>query len=182
MVARVLGCFHGDSRRRYAIDIDELTRKIIACAIEVHRILGPGLLESVYRECLLIELRLAGLRVDVEKGVAIEHKGHRMLMPSRSTSEGCVVLELKAVERLHPVFQAQALTYLKLTGCPAGLILFKVTFHTPVTAARRRAPVAAWCAGGDSRVSAAARQNPSTPPSPSNRCATDNTVWNPSVR
>jgi len=107
------------------IDIDELTRKVIACAIEVHRILGPGLLESVYRECLLIELRLAGLRVDVEKRVAIEYKGHRIAdaLKIDLLVESCVVLELKAVERLHPVFQAQAITYLKLTGCPAGLIL-----------------------------------------------------------
>ena len=106
-------------------DIDILAEQVIGHAIEVHRALGPGLLESVYRVCLLIELRAAGLRVEEEKRVPIEYKGRRIpdAFKIDLLVEGRLVLELKAVERLHPVFQAQAITYLKLTGCPAGLIL-----------------------------------------------------------
>ena len=106
-------------------DIDILAEQVIGHAIEVHRALGPGLLESVYRVCLLIELRAAGLRVEEEKRVPIEYKGRRIpdAFKIDVLVEGRLVLELKAVERLHPVFEAQAITYLKLTGCPAGLIL-----------------------------------------------------------
>jgi len=112
------------------VDIESLSNQIIGCAIEVHRVLGPGLLESVYRECLIIELRLAGLRVEVERRLPIDYKGH----PIEGTLvldllvEGCFVLELKAVEKIHPVHTAQAVTYLKLTGCLAGLLL---NFNVP---------------------------------------------------
>ena len=86
-------------------EVEALTEKIIGCAIEVHRILGPGLLESVYRECMIIEMRRAGLRVDSERRVPLDYKGQRI--SSRLTLdllvEDCVVVELKAVEHLHPV-------------------------------------------------------------------------------
>jgi GxxExxY protein len=106
-------------------EIEELTEKIIGCAIEVHRILGPGLLESVYRECLIIELRRQHLRVDSDRHISFDYKGQR-------TSGGfkldllvndCVVVELKAVERLHPIHSAQVITYLKISGYPAGLLM-----------------------------------------------------------
>jgi GxxExxY protein len=110
------------------VDIDALTEKIIGCAIEVHRTLGPGLLESVYRECLILELERNGLRVDSEKHVPLEYKGRRITSRLKLDLlvEGCVVVELKAVERSHPAHRAQVITYLKLTGCPAGLVL---NFH-----------------------------------------------------
>ncbi len=108
-----------------AVDVDALTEKIIGCAIEVHRTLGPGLLESVYRECLVVELQRNGLVVDVEKYVPLEYKGKRITSRLKLDLlvEGSVVVELKAVERLHPAHRAQVITYLKLTGCPAGLVL-----------------------------------------------------------
>jgi GxxExxY protein len=106
-------------------DLESLTETVIGCAIEVHRALGPGLLESVYRDCLLIELREAGLKVDHERRVAIAYKGRPIaggLKLDRIVDER-LILELKAVERLIPVFEAQTITYLKLTGCPAGLLI-----------------------------------------------------------
>lgn len=109
-------------------EVDALAERVIGCAIAVHDALGPGLLESVYRECLTIELRLAGMKVEVERRLPLVYKGHRVAdaLKIDLLVEGVLVLELKAVERLHPVFQAQAISYLKLSGCPAGLIL---NFH-----------------------------------------------------
>ncbi len=105
--------------------IETLTRKIIACAIEVHRTLGPGLLESVYRECMMIELRQQNLRVVSEPRIPLVYKGHRIGSPLKLDLlvNDCIVVELKAVERLHPIHLAQGVTYLKLTGYPAGLLM-----------------------------------------------------------
>jgi GxxExxY protein len=104
---------------------EELTEKIIGCAIEVHRTLGPGLLESVYRECMIIEMRRQHLRVDSERHVPLTYKGHRIGSPLKLDLlvDDCIVVELKAVDRLHPVHLAQGITYLKLTGYPAGLLM-----------------------------------------------------------
>lgn len=105
--------------------IEALTETIIGCAIEVHKALGPGLLESVYRECLILELRASRLEIEIERYVPLDYKGQRIR--SKLTVdllvEKCIVVELKAVESLHPVHKAQVITYLKLTGCPAGLLL-----------------------------------------------------------
>ena len=119
------------------VDVEALSERIIGCAIEVHRVLGPGLLESVYRECLIIELRLAGLRVEAERRVALDFKGHRVAdaLKLDLLVEGCFVIELKAVDRLHSLYSAQTLTYLKLTGCPAGLLL---NFNAPTMKAGLR--------------------------------------------
>jgi len=105
--------------------IESLTEKVIGCAIEVHRALGPGLLESVYRDCMLIEMRLDGLKVERDRRVAIEYRGQRVpaSLVVDLVVERAVVVELKTVERIHPVHLAQVITYLKLTGCPAGLLM-----------------------------------------------------------
>jgi GxxExxY protein len=107
------------------VDLEDLTQKIIGCAIEVHRLLGPGLLESVYRECMIIEMRRGLLRVESERQIVLEYRGQRVggglrldLLVNR-----CVVVEVKAVERLHPIHSAQVITYLKIGGCPAGLLM-----------------------------------------------------------
>jgi GxxExxY protein len=107
------------------VDIEPLTKKVIGCAVEVHRALGPGLLESVYQECLSIELASAGLVVESERRVDLEYKGRRIRgrLKLDLIVERCLVLELKAVEILHPVYVAQVITYLKLTGLPAGLLM-----------------------------------------------------------
>jgi GxxExxY protein len=82
-------------------------------------------LESVYRECLLIELRENFLRAESECRIPLKYKGHGIHAELKLDVlvEGCVIVELKAVERIHPVHMAQGITYLKLSGCPAGLIM-----------------------------------------------------------
>ena len=110
---------------RSRADVDALTEKVIGYAIEVHRTLGPGLLEGVYRECLIVELAAAQLGVQSERRVHLEYKGQpiRGELKLDLLIEGCLVVELKAVEVLLPVHLAQVITYLKLTGCPAGLLM-----------------------------------------------------------
>lgn len=102
-----------------------LTRRILGCAIEVHRVLGPGLLENAYRECLLRELKLAGLAVRREVHIPVSYKGVELDCGFRAdiVVEDSVVLELKAVDRLLPIHDAQLLTYLKLAGRRVGLLL-----------------------------------------------------------
>ena len=108
-----------------------LTRKIIGCAIEVHRALGPGLLESAYRGCLMRELELAGLSAQQEVRIAFEYKGSPIecLYRADLVIEGTVLAELKAVDELLPIHKMQLLTYLKLTKLPVGLLL---NFNEPV--------------------------------------------------
>jgi GxxExxY protein len=93
--------------------------------IAVHNTLGAGLLESIYRECLTIELRAENLKVLTEHPVPIMYRGQTVANALKIDVlvEQRVVVEVKSVERLHPVHQSQVLTYLKLTGCPAGLLM-----------------------------------------------------------
>lgn len=104
---------------------NEISKKIIGCAIEVHRQLGPGLLESAYQACLLYELELAGLKVCKEKPMPIVYKeikldhGYRMDL----LVEDKVVIEIKTVDALIDVHTAQVLTYLKLGNYKLGLLL-----------------------------------------------------------
>ncbi|MGE0864519.1 MAG: GxxExxY protein [Vicinamibacterales bacterium] len=110
--------------------INSLTEQVIGSAIEVHRHLGPGLLESIYRECLMMELHANHMQFESERFVPIEYKDCRVRggLKLDLLVEGCLVVELKAVEALHPVHSAQVLTYLRLTGFPAGLLMnFNVT-------------------------------------------------------
>ena len=106
-------------------EIDALRERIIGCAIEVHRTLGPGLLESVYAECMVIEMRAADLRVETQRPIGLTYRGQRLTTQLRMdfVVENRLVVELKSVERIHPVHLAQVITYLKLTGLPAGLLL-----------------------------------------------------------
>jgi len=109
----------------------ELTGKIIGAAIEVHRELGPGLLESAYQICLARELTLRKVPYEQEKPLPVEYKGVRLDCGYRLDFivAGKVVVELKAVEKPHPIHEAQLLTYLKLTGCKVGLL---INFNVPV--------------------------------------------------
>jgi GxxExxY protein len=108
-----------------------LTSRIIGAAIEVHRILGPGLLESTYEECLDHELRALGLKVRRQLTVPVMYKGKRLDAAYRLDLlvENLVVVEIKAVDKLVRLHQAQMLTYLRHTGLRVGLIL---NFNTPV--------------------------------------------------
>ncbi len=110
---------------------EELTRKIIGAAIEVHRALGPGLLESAYQVCLARELTLQGIPFESEVPIPVVYKGVNLDAGYRADLivDGKVVIELKAVESLLPVHEAQLLTYLKLTNCKVGLL---INFNVPV--------------------------------------------------
>lgn len=106
-------------------ELNRLTQKIIGAAIEVHRHLGPGLLESTYEACLVYELVKLGLKVERQKVLPVVYKdvqldhGYRIDLLVEDT----VVVELKVVEEINSVHEAQVLSYLKLSGCPAGLLL-----------------------------------------------------------
>ena len=105
---------------------NEIARIIVDAAIEVHRELGgPGLLEDVYEEALAEELRLRGLRVERQISVRIAYKGRVLSRPLRLDMkvEGLVVVENKAVTEWNAIFEAQMLTYLRLTGLKLGLVI-----------------------------------------------------------
>jgi GxxExxY protein len=106
-------------------EINKITEKIIACAIEVHRELGPGLLESAYRDCLAYELSKQNLAVEIEKSVPVQYKKVKIDCAFRADIivDNKVIIELKAVEKLLPVHEAQLLTYMKLTHIKIGLII-----------------------------------------------------------
>lgn len=102
-----------------------LSKEIIGAAIEVHRQLGPGLLESAYEECLAHEFTMRGIQFERQKPLPIVYKGIKLDCGYRLdflVSES-VVVELKVVEKVMPIHQAQTITYLKLTNCKLGLIL-----------------------------------------------------------
>ena len=113
------------------MDRDPLTEQVIGCAIEVHRALGPGLLEAVYEECLCHELHENGLGFQRQIPVPVTYKAVNLETGFRAdlVIEKELLIEIKAVERLLPVHQAQVLTYLKLSGIPKGLLL---NFNTRV--------------------------------------------------
>ena len=116
---------HGDTEARSKLLQEDLTEKIIGAAIEVHRALGPGLLESAYEECLCRELSLRGIAFQRQVPLPVEYKGVKLDCGYRPdlVIEDAVVLELKCVEHVLPVHEAQLLTYLKLTGKRIGLII-----------------------------------------------------------
>jgi len=104
---------------------DPLTEKVIGCAIEVHRALGPGLLESAYQQCLAYELKLNGIPFRTEVPVPIAYKGIQLECGYRLDFVGDdrLILELKSVDEITGIHRAQLLTYLKLTGIPTGLLI-----------------------------------------------------------
>lgn len=104
---------------------EQLTQKIIGAAIEVHKAIGPGLMEHIYEECLCHELELRGLSFRRRIQVPLFYKGKNLDCSYRLDLlvEDTVILELKCVERILPVHQAQLLTYLKLMKKPVGLLI-----------------------------------------------------------
>jgi len=111
--------------------LDQISRRIIGAAIEVHRHLGPGLLESAYQTCLAFELSQRGLRFEQQKSLPVEYKevkldcGYRMDL----VVEDEIVVEIKAAEALLPVHEAQLLSYLRIAHKKVGLL---INFHVPV--------------------------------------------------
>src|SRR5262245_38363756 len=110
--------------------LNDLTGKILACAIEVHRVLGPGLLESVYHSCLHFELGERGLEFVTQQAIPITYKSLKLRAEYRTDLivEGLVVVEIKSVDALAPLHRSQLLTYLRLSACPAGLL---INFNVP---------------------------------------------------
>ena len=113
------------------MDINQLTSKIIGAAIEVHKTIGPGLLEGIYEDCLCIELERRRIPFERQKGIDIEYKGVKLNNQYRLdlVVYNKVVVELKTVDELAPIHDAQVLTYLKLTGLKVGLL---INFNVPV--------------------------------------------------
>jgi GxxExxY protein len=111
-------------------DLNKITEKIIGCAIEVHRTLGPGLLESIYESALCYEFDENNVVYARQFSVPIIYKGH-VLGEYRLDVlvENEVIVELKAVDRIEPVFEAQLLSYLRVTGKKLGLL---INFNVPV--------------------------------------------------
>lgn len=107
------------------MDEDSLSNQIIGAAIEVHRQLGPGLLESAYEACLAFEFSQRQIAFERQKPVPVIYKGISLDCGFKLdlVVEGLVIVELKAVDSLAPIHAAQTLTYLKLTGCKLGLLL-----------------------------------------------------------
>jgi len=112
-------------------DMKELTEKIIGAAIEVHKTIGPGLLESAYEECLAHEMELRNLNFERQVPMPVAYKGVRLDCGYRLDFlvEKAVVLELKAIDALQSIHEAQLLTYLKLGGWTVGLL---INFNVPV--------------------------------------------------
>lgn len=111
--------------------INDLSSAIIGAAIEVHRALGPGLLESAYEQCLARELSLRNIAFERQKSVPVSYKGTQLDCGYRLDFlvAGMVVVEIKAIDQLQPIHQAQLLSYLKLGGWKLGLL---INFHVPL--------------------------------------------------
>lgn len=112
------------------MEINKITEKIIGCAIEVHRFLGPGLLESAYEDCLVFELQAAGLLVQRQKPIPVIYKDIKLDCGYRIDVlvENKIVIEIKTVEAFDPVHEAQVLTYMKFAQMKIGLLInFNVT-------------------------------------------------------
>ncbi len=109
-------------------DADRLSREAINAAIEVHRTLGPGLLESIYEKCLMREFELRGIGALNQDKIEIEYKGlvFTETLKFDVLVEGCLLLELKAVQEVLPIHKAQLLSYMKLLEIPLGLLM---NFH-----------------------------------------------------
>lgn len=107
------------------MEFDELSKAVIGCAIEVHRTLGPGLLESTYEQCLAHELSLKGIAFKLQWPIAVDYKGLRIDCGYRVDVlvEDALILELKSVEQLKEIHKAQLLTYLKLAQIGTGLLI-----------------------------------------------------------
>ena len=106
-------------------NVEKVGKSVLDAAYKVHTALGPGLLESVYETCTAFELTESGLRVMVQAGLPVTYRGIKMdagLRPDMIV-EDCVIVEFKSVETMHPIYNAQLITYLKLTGIRLGFLI-----------------------------------------------------------
>ena len=111
--------------RSHPLRVNEITGAIVNSAMKVHSLLGPGLLESAYQACLAHELRNRGFEVATEVPMPVVYEGHKLEVGYRIDLivEHRVVVEVKSVEALHPIHQAQLLSYMRLSGIPVGLLI-----------------------------------------------------------
>jgi GxxExxY protein len=116
---------------RVPAEIEALAKQTVHAALAVHRALGPGLLESVYQQCLAIELSLSGVAVEREKILPVIYRGHPIETAYRLDLivGGKLLVELKAIEAIAPIHEVQVLTYLKLLKLPLGLL---INFNVPL--------------------------------------------------
>lgn len=122
------------------MDFDKLSHKVIGCAIEVHKHLGPGLLENTYKQCLAYELNQTGIKFQMEVNLPVKYKevnvscGYRIDL----LIENKIIVELKCVDEFHPIHEAQILTYMKLSGIRIGLLInFNEQCKNTITDIRR---------------------------------------------
>lgn len=106
-------------------NINDLTYRIIGCAIKVHKVLGPGLLESTYEHCLSQELLMKGIKYERQAGLPVIYENSRLDVGYRIDLlvEGSVIIELKSIDQIAPIHKAQLLTYMKLSGKRIGLLI-----------------------------------------------------------
>ena len=117
-------------RREPSQEVDQLAYAVIGAAIEVHRVLGPGFLESVYHQALKLEFQMRGIPHKSKHPVAVNYKGHQVGEGELDFLVGDIlVVELKAVEKLAPINEAQVISYLKMTEHPLGLL---INFNVPI--------------------------------------------------
>ena len=107
------------------MDFDELSGKVIGCALEVHKYLGPGLLESTYEQCLAHEMKLKEMSFKIQHPLPVEYKGIRLDCGYRIDLlvENKLIVELKSVDKILPIHQAQLLTYMQLANIGIGLLI-----------------------------------------------------------
>jgi len=112
-------------------EVDRVAKTVVDAALRVHQVLGPGLLESVYEACLAHELKQRGQKVETQISLPVVYDGVRLDAGLRLDMmvADSVIVEIKSVDKMNPVFEAQLLTYLKLTGVRVGLL---VNFNVPV--------------------------------------------------
>jgi GxxExxY protein len=105
--------------------VNAVSGTVIGAAIEVHRIMGPGSMESVYEECLILELALRGIEAERQVHTPLKYKGQelRTMLRTDLIVQNSLLVEVKSVDKLAPIHDSQVLTYLKLTGLPVGLLL-----------------------------------------------------------
>jgi GxxExxY protein len=108
---------------------DDLSREVIGAAIEVHRLKGGGLLESIYEKCLRRELELRNIPVATQRTIPVEYKGHVFdeILRFDLLVDGCLLVELKSAEAVLPIHKAQLLSYMRLLDIPVGLL---INFHS----------------------------------------------------
>lgn len=124
------GAENAKNLREPGAEVDALAKQVIGAAIEVHRVLGPGFLESVYEEALCVELQSYGLALARQVVIAVSYKGHEVGQGRLDLLvENKLIIELKAVDVLAPIHSAQLLSYLKTTGHHVGLL---INFNVPL--------------------------------------------------